>query len=234
MPRLRYLVRFFRVVPPVPRLMVATFAAVTVVAIGLVIIDPTQTANVLTPVFLLQLFAASSGFSSSARRGYYDLLMTRAEGRLWIAAVHWTMSVTPGIASWVVVASAEILTRRDTSGAALASGTVVTMVLLSTMPWAITAALPRFAGAIGWLLVLAIARSLPGGHEGDWLWGGMEAQPSWQAAASVLIYPVVLAGRPLVPDSIIIVLPALTVAAVAMAAASLWIRRADWPLEAAQ
>ncbi len=228
------LLRFFRVVPPVPRLMVATFVAVTFVVVLLVALDPAHTATALTPIFLLQLFASSSGFASPARRGYYDLLMTRADGRLAIAVAHWITSVAPGVASCVVIAAAEWLAGGSATGVAFASGTAVTLFLLSTLPWAITAPLPRFAGAIGWLVVLAIARSIPGAHDGQWLWKGMETEPTWWDAPSILVYPLVLVGQPLDASHAIAVVPAVAVAVAAMAAVGVWIRGAEFPLEAAQ
>src|SRR5262245_49661807 len=72
-----YLLRFFRVAPPLPGLVVWTFGAVVAGACALVLIAPGRTAGALAPLLVLQMFAASSGFAVPARRGHYDLLLTK-------------------------------------------------------------------------------------------------------------------------------------------------------------
>src|ERR1044071_2001279 len=105
-------IRFFRVVPPVPSLMMTTFVVVTIASVVAIGIDPTHTRGTLNAVLLLQAFACSSGFAGHARRGYYDLLLTRGERRGIIATVHCVMSAVPGVASWVVVSAAEAVIAR--------------------------------------------------------------------------------------------------------------------------
>src|SRR5690606_1493220 len=97
-----------------------------------------------------------TGFAMPARRGYYDLLLTRGSGRLGIAVTHWLASILPGLVTWFVVCVTEAIATGGRAGAARASGTVAAFVLVSTLPWAITVRLPRFTGAVGWLL-LAVA-----------------------------------------------------------------------------
>ncbi len=101
--RLAYAVRYFQVVGVVPPLLVGGF----VIAVGAAVIrltgDPSSAVEALTPVLLLQLFVASSGFRSPARRGYYDLLLTSGTPRWKIAIAHCLVSIGPGIVSWVCV-----------------------------------------------------------------------------------------------------------------------------------
>jgi hypothetical protein len=226
--------RFFGVVPPVPRIMVATFAVATTLSVITVAIHPSRAAGALAPVLLLQLFAASSGFALPARRGYYDLLLTHGDGRWRIALTHWLFSVAPGIASWLIIAAAEALGGGGGRLALLASGTCAAMCLLSTLPWAITVTLPRFAGAVGWLLVLVMAATMLSGAEQEaWLTSTYE-QSGMQPALVFLLYPAVAVGRELSPRDIWVIAPALVVATCGMLAAARWIVRAEFPLEAAQ
>jgi hypothetical protein len=223
------LVRFFRVVNPLPLLMTETFGVVFIVASAVVLLDAARTPDVLMPVLVLQLFAASSGFAGPARRGYYDLLLTRGDSRLSIAVAHWAFSIAPGIATVLGIAAIEAASRRAFPVVTLASGTLAAMAVVSTLPWAFTVGLPRFSGAIGWLVTLAMATTF---------WSPDQtfaagAAPSAAMAMAVLVHPGLLVGRSLPADGVAAV-PALALAAVALVAACLWIVRADYPLEAAQ
>jgi hypothetical protein len=229
------LVRFFKAVPPVPSLMVGTFAVIVTVAGAALAIDATRGAAVVTPVIVLQVFAVSSGLAVPARHGHYDLLLTRGDGLLLIAAAHWTMSVVPGAVSWLAVGAAEMLAAGSTRSAALASGTCVVMFLVSTLPWAISMTLPRFAASVGWVLVLVTAAALaPAEQLSAWLRDVADGRPSVPSATTFLVYPLSVAGRHLSSDHLLIVLPAVAVAVSAVIVACAWVIRADFPLEAAQ
>src|SRR4029434_11222861 len=100
---LPFLIRFFRVVPPVPPMMTGTFLVLTLASAAVVVANPVRAPGTLVPVLLLQVFAAASGFALPARRGHFDLLLTRGSSRTLIALVHWAMSIAPGLASWLVL-----------------------------------------------------------------------------------------------------------------------------------
>src|SRR4029453_17803187 len=87
-----YLVRFFYVVPPVSSLMAGTFGALTVAAAVAIMSDTRRAPGALMPILVLQTFAASSGFSLPARRGNYDLPLTRTSTRTLSALVPWAAS----------------------------------------------------------------------------------------------------------------------------------------------
>ena len=226
-----YLLRFFRVASPLPGLVVWTFSAIVAGACAVVLIAPGRTAGALAPVLVLQMFAASSGFAVPARRGHYDLLLTKTGGRMSIALAHWVSSIAPGVAGWLIVSSVEALVTGSAS-IAMASGTCAAVILVSTMPWAATIALPRFSGGIGWLLTLTVvAITLSPDNEVSPRIMGADG---FAAAAAFLVYPIAVVGRHLSSRELMIVSPVLLVAALAMVAACQWVRRATFPLEAAQ
>lgn len=203
---------FFRVVSPIPRLLGLAIAIVTATGVVLTLQAPAYAVQALAPVLLLQMFAASSGFLVPARRGHYDLLLTRGSGRIAIALVHWSASVAPGVAGWLLLGLAELAGRQGAGAALLASGSWCAMAVVSTLPWAAGIALPRFGAAIAWLVVTSAA---PDG-------------------LSVLLDPGALVGMGLTRAAWVGVAPVLVLSAVAMVAACGWIARADVPLEAAQ
>ncbi|HKE84105.1 MAG TPA: hypothetical protein VKB50_10135 [Vicinamibacterales bacterium] len=228
-----YLLRFFLVVSPLSGLVVWTFGLLVVAASILIVFAPERTAGALAPLLLLQMFAASSGFAVPARRGHYDLLLTRSGGRTSIALAHWLTSIAPGVAGWLILASVEALVSGRAS-ISLASGTCAAVALVSTIPWAVTIALPRFSGGIGWLLVLTLAGITfsPGGI--DWLSFHPVRHETLAASWAFFVYPMTAVGRHLTTSDTVVVAPALLVAVAAMAFACAWVRRATLPLEAAQ
>jgi hypothetical protein len=235
MARFLYLVRFFRIVSPMPPLMGVTFVATTLACAAVVAIEPARVPQALTPLLMLQLFACSSGFLIPARRGHYDLLLTAGETRLRIAMAHWMMSLLPGVACWIAVAAVEAVATHGARTMAWASGSVLAWVLVSTLPWATTVALPRFAGAIGWLLALAVlAATIPAAVDGH-LFDRVGAGASWlEAAVALLVFPPLMVGKDVVGSQGWLAVPALLVAVVSMVHAFGWIEHQDIPLEAAQ
>jgi hypothetical protein len=226
--------RFFRVVPTQPTLIVWTF--LVVVAVGLMVIarDPSRSVDMMAPVLLLQLFAASSGVEVPARRGHYDLLLTSGHRRVWVGPAHWATSIAPGVLAWLALAAVEAAATDGVNTSLRASGTCAAMALVSMMAWAITVRLPRFSGGIGWLLVLTLSTRVlsPGNMPdhpattdvGTWMW------PMWE----FLVYPAVFVGRELDVAQRLIAAPALLIALAAVVVACRWVSRASVPLEAAQ
>jgi hypothetical protein len=235
MKRLAYLARFFIAVPPMPLLMLGAFAVVTIVSSVLMLLEPAQTAGALTPILLLQLFACASGFDVPARRGHFDLLLTHGVPRRLIVVGHWCASALPGFVSWLVTAVvAEVwMQRGDVS--LFSVGTICALLLVSTIPWATTIRLPRFSGAIGWLLILAVASLLMPPF------GGLDprsAGHSWQTwlttSFAVVVFPPALVGQALSGRDALILVPAVLLSACAVATAIWSVGRRDIPLEAAQ
>jgi len=236
MTRWLYLARFFFVVPPMPLLMVGALLVVTGVSAVVILVEPSRAAGALRPILLLQLFACSSGFDVPARRGHYDLLLTRGEPRRRVIVAHWAASALPGVLCWVLLAIVGYAVNSGGSRAALISaGTLSAVLLVSTIPWAATARLPRFSGAIGWLLILAmLSLAAPRMLAVD-----LSASfPDWKewlrAAWAVLVYPPLLVGQSLGGRETLVVVPGLLFAVGGLLAAFCSVDRRDIPLEAAQ
>jgi hypothetical protein len=226
--------RFFAVVSPLSPLMTATFGVVAVVTGLALVVDPSRGVAAVTPVLVLQLFAASSGFAAPARRGHYDLLLTRGISWWQAAVVHWAMSTLPGLCAWIALGIAQRVASAGARADIFAGGTCAAMFVASALPWALTVSLPRFAGAIGWLLVMVITAALAPAaspHVFDPAFG--EENRALQAVW-FLVYPAAMLGREFSAATAVTLLPAVMLAAGAMAVAVWWIHRMDVRLESAQ
>ena len=230
-----YLFRFFHVVPPVPSMMTGTFIVLTLVAAIAIVGDSHTAAGALVPVLLLQVFAASSGFALPARRGHYDLLFTRRNSRLSIALVHWAASIVAGIGSWLTLAMLELVVSAGHRATLLASGTCAAVLLVSTLPWAMGVALPRFSAGIGWLLLaVTTATTFSSSAIGAWTASSTRIEELAWPAWAFFVYPFGAIGQHLARPQIMAVVPALTLAIFAMAISCRWIAQRDVPLEASQ
>jgi len=225
--------RFFRVVPPVPGLLMAGFAAVALVGVAVVLHAPSLVGRVFATLLLLQMFAASSGFMVPARRGHYDLLLTRRSGRVAVAMVHWGASVVPGVLAWLALGVVELIGRGGGRADLLASGTCCAMAVVSMLSWATGVALPRFGGAIVWLVLMVAAGKGPA-HHSDWRVAAPVVPQIRDSAAAFLIDPSATSGVTLTGTEWLAVTPGLLIALVAMIVAVLQIVRGDVALEAGQ
>jgi hypothetical protein len=226
------IIRFFAVVPPVSRMMTATFGVVVAVDAALLVIEPTLGARAMRPILLLQAFAAASGFTVPARRGHYDLLLSRGYRRGLVALVHCAMASTPGVAGWEVLAAVDTVVAPPGRAALATIGTMAALFVVSAVAWALTAPLPRFAGAVGWLLLLALLSMLPA----DGLQSAFGAPPagswSWRALRA-LVAPDTMVGVRWT-DGTGHLWPALAVAVAWLALAVARIEREDFRLDAGQ
>jgi hypothetical protein len=217
MTELVYLARYFHVVPPIPRLMIGSFVVLTIAGGLVTLVTAHDHGAGALPIVVLQAFSASTGFAVPARRGFYDLLLARGTTPARIAIVQWVVAVSPGLLSWAILGSIHAALDGG-ENPLLRSGSVVAFLMASTIPWAINVALPRFSGAIGWLLLICLAST-----------GGV----IWPDTVDEVIFPVDLVGRSLVgrPD---VIVAAVLLSALSMAAALAWVRGAEIRLEAAQ
>ena len=228
------MLRFFWLVAPPPPLMAPAMIVAGAVAAAAVAVDPGRASTALTPLLLLQMFAASSGFMVPARRGHYDLLLTGGCGRVGIAAAHWAVSVAPGIVVYLAVAGAARFFGGGEAGAVHGAGAWMALALVSTLPWAATVALPRFTAAIAWLLLIAMAVALLDTNA-PLLAHPLDGTSSGLLAAGLLILnPAALVGVETAGAPVIVLVAVLCLAAGSMAAVMLWASRQDVPLEAPQ
>ncbi len=234
MRRVVYMLRFFWLVAPLPPLMAPAMIVAGAVATAAVAVDPGRAPTALTPLLLLQMFAASSGFMVPARRGHYDLLLTGGGGRVGIAAAHWAVSVAPGVAVYLAVAGAVRYVGSGEASAVHGAGAWLALALVSTLPWAATVALPRFTAAIAWLLLIALAVALLDTNAPLLAHPLDGTAPGLLAAGLLILNPVALVGVETAGAPVIVLLPVLLLAAGSMAAAMLWAARQDVPLEAPQ
>jgi hypothetical protein len=189
-------------------------------------------ATVLTPLLVLQIFASSSGFGLAMRRGHYDLLLTRGIGVGGLMSAHWLASIVPGLGAWLTVAALEPLLV-GAPPAAFTSGSVLAFVLASTLPWALTTPLPRFAAAIGWLVILVTSLAMVPSGQLRLMDALVARQPSALGALAVVAYPMGLLGVDATRLPAGTVSPGLVCAIGSMLGAVAWQRRAEAPLEAA-
>ena len=152
-----------------------------------------------------------------------------------IALVHWAMSVLAGVASWLALAMVELVVSAGSSTSLFASGTCAAVFVVSTLPWAVTVALPRFSGGIGWLLVaVTAATTFSSGVMGEWTATSTRIEDLVWPAWSFFIYPAGVVGSQLARPQVMADVPVLALALSAMFAACRWVSRRDVPLEAAQ
>ncbi len=150
-----YAVRYFHIVPVVPPVFNVGFA-IAVAAGAMHLMNDASAIDALTPVLLLQLFVASSGFRFAARRGYYDLLLTSSTPRWQIALAHCLVSILPGIVSWLCIGALEAAASRSTRWVSIAPGTCAAFAVASLLAWSVAAFSSRTATTVVWLLVLTI------------------------------------------------------------------------------
>jgi hypothetical protein len=227
-----FLAAFFRAAPPVTRPMALCLwitAALGSVAMGAGVADG---ATVLTPLLVLQIFASSSGFGLAMRRGHYDLVLSRGIGVTGLMTAHWLASVAPGLGAWLAVALVERFVA-TTGPAAMTSGSVLAFVLASTLPWALTTPLPRFAAAIGWLVLLVTSLAVVPSGQLRLLDALRDPRPSVLGALAVVSYPMGLLGDDAMRLPAGTASPGLACAIGSMLGALASHRRADVPLEAA-
>lgn len=207
--RFLYALRYFQIVSVVPTLFIAGFAVTVGAAAIRLTSDPASAVDALTPVLLLQVFAASSGFRVAAQRGHYDLLLTSGASRVQVALAHCVATVLPGIIAWGCVVLLEAAASHGSSLRSATLGSAVAVLGTSVFAWAGAIPISRSTAAMVWLLVMTI--------------------PPISHAVS----PVQLLGvTPAHPLLVSLVAAAVLTTGVALACA--WVSRISIPLEGSQ
>ena len=206
------MIRFFAVSRLHPRHSWLLLAACVAFGIWTIKYDPHELDASLGLVLVIQLFLVSTGFTSRAFSGHFDMVMIAGASRRRLALGHWLVSIAPGVVAWLVLALAGLLLGSRAAGSALAGQRAVALLIVSSVAWVVGYRLPRGAAGVLWLTVLvaillqhnlrALSMSLDGGQHG-WIW----------ETVIVLVCPFLLVGeKPLVPA-----IPLAAAAAIAMA-----------------
>src|SRR5262245_4872408 len=95
--------RYFLVVGLHPSLNLAVLGGVTAVGLWTVATSPGEIDSALGMVLFVQMFLASTGFLTRARRGHFDPILACAFDRMSIVISHWYASVIPGVAACAVI-----------------------------------------------------------------------------------------------------------------------------------
>jgi hypothetical protein len=227
-----FLVAFCRVAPPVTRPMVLCLWGTAGLGGVALAAGVAGGATVLTPLLVLQIFAASSGFGLAMRRGHYDLVLARGVGLAGVMAAHWLASIAPGLAAWLAVAVLERLLSGGTLEA-LTSGSVLAFLLASSLPWALTTSLPRFGAAIGWLVLLVTSLAVVPSGQLQLVEALRAQRPSALGAIAVVTYPMGLLGIDALHLPAGTISPGLACAIGSIVGALAWHRRAEVFLETA-
>jgi hypothetical protein len=205
-------------------MVVALFAGLVGLTVAEILVRPGTARLPLGALLVAQTFAVSSGAFTSARLGHYDGLLARGIRREVIAFGHWLACAVPGLLAWIVVALLGGSPRVIEGHHAVSSGSVLALWLASTIPWAATMSLPRYTGALLWL-VIATGVDDVWGPLGDL--GPGQLPSAWVA----LVDPLSLIGRRVDPEPARL-WPAVVCSVGAVVAAVAWFCRVDLSLEA--
>ncbi len=131
------------------------FALLAAVGVVIEFVNPGSSDFGSGSILLVQLFAVSTGFTRFASRGYYDPVLVSGRGRLRVAFAHFVVSALPGAWAWVVVGVAQAVKARSLDVPALRPAGWAGLLLVSTIPWALTLRLPPLSGGAIWLTLSA-------------------------------------------------------------------------------
>jgi len=224
--------RFFWVARVHSGLLLGSLAAMGVVGLGVLAVAPERGVDAAVPVLLLHMFAVSSGFFASARRGHFDLLLTSGAPRRTVALAHWAYSVAPGVAVWLLLGAGELVLG-SAPGAVWSTGSLAAAGLVSTLGWAVGVALPRFLGGVVWLAILFAALGA-GGASRSLLLAVADGQGAgWTLGVVAVAAPLLFVGVRLAADQVLWVVPALLAGVLSCGWAVRAIVRADIALQAA-
>ena len=146
--------RFFFVVARPGDDAVLIGAAVVGFALYLAVLNPTGFEQTLDLAIVFQLFAASTGYRERLRRGHFDPILVGRAGSWRIAAAHWAVSASLGVLVWIVLVLIELTMRPGQWPMGLKAPHLLVLLYTSTAVWVLTLPLPRYTGALLWLVAL--------------------------------------------------------------------------------
>jgi hypothetical protein len=225
----RFAVRYFMAVSRPAGPLVAVLAILPFGAAILESIERGSSDLVLASIGLVQMFAASTGFSRQASRGYYDPVLLGGR-RVSVALAHFAVSASPGVASWIGCGVAQAIAARSPAVPPFRAAGWATVFLVSAIPWALSARSAPYLGGVLWVIV-SVSLLLSGRLLVPF--GLLQARSGWAAAHPVGAIGLGLAFPLVIPS---FEWPARSLAGLfgcalaAAAAGSCAIVRADYPL----
>lgn len=178
--------------------------------------SPAELDSALGLLLVVQMFLASTAFTSRAFAGHFDAVLVAGAARRRAALAHWGISIAPGVAGWVVLSLVALALASPQALSALFGRRAVALAIVSNLSWVVGYRLSRGAAGVVWLTVLLAVllqhnlRALSMTME-----QGVTAWP-WDAAV-VVVCPFVLVGdKPAVPAAVLIAAALVSCAAAAI------------------
>jgi hypothetical protein len=150
-------VRYFLAIGLHPTHNLAVLAAVTAFGVWTVWTSPGELDSALGVLLFVQMFLASTGFLTRARRGHFDPIFTSAWGRLTVIAAHWITSVLPGLLAWTIVSTTAWMFGGQSAASALLGRRALAFLVVSVVAWTAGFALARGAAGALWTAGLVAA-----------------------------------------------------------------------------
>jgi hypothetical protein len=148
--------RFLLTVSPPPSWTVIAFAASVLLGVATLWLNPGEIDAAFGGILLLQMFAASNAFSTSASRGYFDPLLTGEHSRQRVAMASLAAAALPGLVAWVLLALLAV--GFGQWRVAVTPHRYLALAIVSVVSWAGGLVLPRMAvGPLWTCLLLSVA-----------------------------------------------------------------------------
>lgn len=108
------------------------------------------------PGFLIvvQIFAASTGYTRAARAGYLDPLLLSSARRWSNGLILFFAAFTPGLLAWIAAGAAQWYSLGWQRASCLHLGGFIALFFVSGVSWAMNLTLPRYTSGLLWVLVM--------------------------------------------------------------------------------
>jgi hypothetical protein len=145
------MVRFFVTVRTCGRYAIVVLAVVTALGLATLSLNPRELDSALGLILFVQMFLASSGFATAARRGHFDPLLLHGADRRRVLVAHWFASVLPGAVAWLIVALSGWWLESPAAESALVGERLIAFLIVSALGWSGGFLLPRGAAGALWV-----------------------------------------------------------------------------------
>ena len=219
------LLRFFFLMKLHPAHGLLIAAACAAVGVWTMWFDPAEIDSGLGLMLFVQMFIASTGFTSRARAGHFDPVLVGGNDRARVAAAHWIMSLIPGLAGWIILVAVGFSLGSTGAFSALAGRRAVAFAIVSMLSWIAGYRLPRGGAGIAWITLL-VAMLLQ--HNLRFLSAAFDhgAHRFFWELGVLLVCPFLLIGnRPYISPAV--QLSALALCVVALGGLCVWTKRLD-------